>query len=104
MKHPICKTGDVPLEGEARILPFFSREVRAWRVYARIRAAAKLCLHRVAQTECKGGAFVCPWHGARFEMTNGQRLDGPVPAGARLMFLPTRIVGGELLYVWGETS
>ncbi|HAM47660.1 MAG TPA: Rieske (2Fe-2S) protein, partial [Alphaproteobacteria bacterium] len=50
-------------------------------------------------TECKGGAFVCPWHGARFEMTNGQRLDGPVPAGARLMFLPTRVVGGELLYV-----
>ncbi|MCK5747278.1 MAG: Rieske 2Fe-2S domain-containing protein, partial [Oricola sp.] len=51
----------------------------------------------------KDGAFVCPWHGARFDMTNGQKLDGPAPASARLMFLPTRIEGEELLYVWGET-
>jgi|TARA_Y100000815_G_scaffold239715_1_gene234802 nitrite reductase/ring-hydroxylating ferredoxin subunit len=103
MKHPICKTGDVPPEGEARVFPFFGREVQVWRVGARIRAAANVCLHLGGPLECKDGAFVCPWHGARFDMTNGQKLDGPAPASARLMFLPTRIEGEELLYVWGET-
>tara|TARA_R110000868_G_scaffold56546_2_gene174925 strand:+ start:5174 stop:5485 length:312 start_codon:yes stop_codon:yes gene_type:complete len=102
MKQLICKTGDVPPEGEAQVFPFFGREVQVWRIGDSIRAAANVCLHLGGPLECKDGTFVCPWHGAQFDMTDGRRLDGPGPANARLMILPTRIDGDDLVYVWGE--
>ncbi|MDY6828822.1 MAG: Rieske 2Fe-2S domain-containing protein [Pseudomonadota bacterium] len=98
MKHPACKTGDVPPGGEARVFSFFGCEPQVWRTGVRIRAAASECLHLGGPLECKDGAFVCSWHGARFHMA-----DGSAPAGARLMFPLTRIGGEELVYVWGET-
>jgi nitrite reductase/ring-hydroxylating ferredoxin subunit len=45
-----------------------------------------------------------PWHGARFDMADGRRIDGPAPEKARLIFLPTPIEGEELVYVWAEQS
>lgn len=104
MKQIICKTSDVPPEGESRIFPFFGREVQVWRTGDQIRAAANACLHLGGPLECSDGAFVCTWHGARFDMTDGRRLDGPASANARLMILPTRIESDDLTYVWGEPS
>ncbi|KCZ50108.1 MULTISPECIES: Rieske (2Fe-2S) protein [Alphaproteobacteria] len=105
MKFPSARPATCRRKERARVFPDFGREVQVWRVDVRICASANACLHLGGPLECKDGAFVCPWQGARFDTTNGQRLDGPAPAGAgtHLMLPPTRIEGEELLYVWGET-
>ncbi len=101
MRHEICKIADIPPTGSL-ITPFFCREVHVWRSGERIRAAANTCLHFGGPLDCKDGAFVCQWHGARFDMESGDRLEGPAPKGSRLMFLSTRVEDGVLNYVWGE--
>lgn len=103
MKQEICKIDDVPPAG-SQVFPFFGREVQVWRAGEKIRAAANICLHLGGPLECREGALVCPWHGARFDMKNGQRIDGPGPSDARLMFLPTRVEGDALVYVWDEEA
>jgi len=101
MRHEICKIADIPPTGSL-IAPFFGLEVHVWRSGERIRAAANTCLHFGGPLDCKDGAFVCQWHGARFDMESGDRLEGPAPKGSRLMFLSTRVEDGVLNYVWGE--
>lgn len=103
MKHPLCLLSDVPSKG-TRLVPFFGREVHVWRVGDRIRAAANTCLHLGGPLECKDGALTCPWHGARFSLEDGTKIDGPGGTGARLMFLPIRVEDGEVRYVWGEPA
>lgn len=102
MKHELCKLADIPPEGESLLVPFFGREVHVYRAGERIRAAANTCLHFGGPLECKGGEFVCSWHGARFAMASGERQAGPAPAGSRLLFLSTVIEDGALFYVWEE--
>jgi nitrite reductase/ring-hydroxylating ferredoxin subunit len=90
MKHELCKTTDVPAAG-SRVVPFFGREVHVYRAGDRIRAAANVCLHFGGPLECRDGRLICPWHNAAFDMTTGDRLEGPAPSGSRLMFLSTRV-------------
>ncbi|MER9611455.1 Rieske (2Fe-2S) protein [Mesorhizobium sp. M0312] len=101
MKHEICRIVDIPETGSL-IAPFFGREVHVYRSGERIRAAANVCLHFGGPLGCKDGKLVCQWHGASFDMANGDRLKGPAPKGSRLMFLSTRVEDGALNYVWGE--
>jgi nitrite reductase/ring-hydroxylating ferredoxin subunit len=101
MKVELFKLDDVPLEG-ARVFPFFGREVQAWRVGGQVRVAANVCLHFGGPLECRDGAFICPWHGAKFDMATGKHLDGPGPKDGRLMFIATRVEGDAVCYVWGE--
>ena len=103
MKHPLCLESDVPAEGTV-LVSFFGREVHVWRANGRLRAAANTCLHLGGPLECRDGALTCPWHGARFSLKDGSRIEGPAPANARLMFLPIRIEDGEVRYVWGEPA
>jgi hypothetical protein len=35
-------------------------------------------------------------------MATGEKVEGPGPQGARLMFLSTRVDGEGVFYVWGE--
>jgi nitrite reductase/ring-hydroxylating ferredoxin subunit len=63
---------------------------------------ANVCLHFGGPLECKDGALVCPWHGARYDMESGLATEGPARKDARLMFLPTRLENGDVNYVWGE--
>ena len=76
MKHPICRVEEVPETG-TRVFGFFGREVHVWRTRGKIRAAANACLHLGGPLECKDGALVCPWHGARYSLDDGHRTDGP---------------------------
>ena len=101
MKHELCKTADIPDDGSL-VVPFFGRELHVYRAAGGIRAAANVCLHFGGPLECREGKFVCPWHSASYDMQTGARIDGPAPAGSRLMFLPTREAGDALFYVWGE--
>jgi len=101
MQVELCKIVDVPAIGSL-IVPFFGREVHVYRVGDRLRAAANVCMHFGGPLECKDGKFVCPWHNAAYDMSTGERLDGPAPEGAKLMFLSTRVDDGALYYVWGD--
>ena len=101
MKHELIKLADIPPTGSA-VVPFFGREVHVYRVGDQPRAVANVCLHFGGPLECREGKLVCPWHGARFDMASGERLDGPAPRGSKLMVLSTRVEGDALHYVWGE--
>jgi nitrite reductase/ring-hydroxylating ferredoxin subunit len=101
MKHELIKLSDIPAEG-SRVVPFFGRDLHVYRANGKLRAVANTCLHLGGPLACKNGEFVCPWHGARFDMTSGARLDGPAPKGSRLMSVPVRAEGDALFYVWGE--
>ncbi len=100
MKHPICSISEIPETG-TKVVPFFGREVHVFRENGATRAVANTCLHLGGPLEFKEGKFVCPWHGAEFA-TGGACLKGPAPQNSRLMFLPTRVEDGQLLYIWGE--
>ncbi len=104
MKQVICSLTHVSAEDEPRVFPIFGREVRVSRTGDRILADANNYHHLGGPLECKDGAFVCPWHGARFDMADGRRIDGPALVNAELMYVPTRIEGEELVYVHGEPS
>jgi nitrite reductase/ring-hydroxylating ferredoxin subunit len=101
MQHELIKIADIPETGSA-LVPFFGREVHVYRAEKGFRAAANVCLHFGGPLECNGKEFVCPWHGARYDMESGARLGGPAPKDAKLMFLSTRVEDGGLYYVWGE--
>lgn len=101
MKVELCKLADIPETG-TRLVPFFGRELHVWLDKGRPRAAANTCLHFGGPLECREGRLVCPWHGAAFDMSSGQRVEGPGRADARLMFLSTAVEGDALMYVWGE--
>lgn len=101
MQNELCKLADVPDTG-SRLVAFFGREVHVYPNGEHIRAVANVCLHFGGPLECKEGKFVCPWHNASFDMTTGERIDGPAPKGSKLMALSTRVTDDTLFYVWGE--
>src|SRR4029077_17095991 len=102
MKQELCQVAVIPTNGDSIVVPFFGREVHVYRSGDRIRAAANVCLHFGGPLECKNGRLVCPWHKATFDMDSGARIDGPAPAGSRLLFFWTRARGGSLTIFWGE--
>jgi nitrite reductase/ring-hydroxylating ferredoxin subunit len=101
MKHEICKLADIPAEGSI-VIPFFGREVHVYRTEGRASVIANTCLHFGGPLDCKERKFVCPWHGATYDMATGAREAGPAPKSSRLMFLSTREEDDALFYVWGE--
>src|ERR1700759_2346609 len=101
MKQLICDVAAIPASGSV-IVPFFGREVHVFRAGERFRAAANTCLHFGGPLECKDGRLVCAWHQAAFDMNTGDRVEGPAPAGSKLMFLSTRVENDQLFYVWKE--
>jgi nitrite reductase/ring-hydroxylating ferredoxin subunit len=101
VKLELCKVSDVPSAGSL-IVPFFGIELHVYRTADRVRAVANVCLHFGGPLEWKDGTFVCSWHNASFDMTTGERIDGPAPKGSKLMAVSTRVDGDALFYVWGE--
>ena len=101
MKQPLCKIDEIPDEG-TKLIPFFGREVHVYKVNGAPKAVMCICTHFGGQLDCKDGKFVCQWHGAEFNMENGQRLKAPAPSNSKLMFMSTRVEDGTLNYIWGE--
>ena len=101
MKHEICKLADIPAEGSI-VVPFFGREAHVYGTGGRARAVANTCLHFGDPLDCTEGKFVCPWHGATYDMGTGACEAGPAPKSSRLMFLSTHEEDDALFYVWGE--
>jgi nitrite reductase/ring-hydroxylating ferredoxin subunit len=55
------------------------------------------CTHSggpLAEGDCEGGAVVCPWHGARFNLTTGEALSRPATRGVKAY--PVQVVGDEV--------
>jgi nitrite reductase/ring-hydroxylating ferredoxin subunit len=101
MKHPLIKVDEIPAQGTV-VVPFFGREVHVYQVNGQPKAVANTCLHFGGPLECRDGKFICPWHGAEYDMQDGRRLKAPARTDARLMVLSTRVEDGVLNYVWGE--
>lgn len=101
MNVELCKLADIPQAGTIPI-PFFGRERHVWLDHGRPRAAANTCLHFGGPLECREGRLVCPGHGAAYDLSSSQRVEGQGRADARLMFLSTAVEGDALIYVWGE--
>ena len=83
MLHRLCSETEVPETGSI-VVPFFGREVHVYRSEGRVRVAANVCLHFGGPLECRDGAFVCPWHGASYDMTSGKATGGPARKDAQL--------------------
>ena len=77
----------VMLEGARVLLARVDGEVRA---YQDATSASPL---PVGFGRREGNTVVCPWHGCRFDLASGQRLDQP---GQSLRRLPVEIVDGEI--------
>ncbi len=101
MKVPLCDVNEIPDQGTKTVV-FFGREVLVYKVDGTPKAVMNTCMHLGGPLNCEGDRFVCAWHGAEFASSDGRRVKGPARAEARLMFLPTRIEGGILTYVYGE--
>ena len=101
MKQKLCRLADIPMEGSI-VVPFFGRDVHVYRADGKAKAVSNTCLHFGGPLECKGGKFVCPWHGATYDMATGARELGPAPKSSRLMFLSTHEEEDGLFYVSGE--
>ncbi len=91
----------IPAEGAATV-EFFGRDVLVYRVDGVPKAVMNVCMHLGGPLQLEGDCLSCAWHGASFNARDGRRVKGPARAEARLMFLPTRIEDGQLLYVYGE--
>jgi nitrite reductase/ring-hydroxylating ferredoxin subunit len=101
VKVPLIAVEAIPAEGSASV-DFFGREVLVYQVDGVPRAVMNVCMHLGGPLQREGDCLSCAWHGASFNAGDGRRVRGPARAEARLMFLPTRIEGGQLLYVYGE--
>ena len=58
---------------------------------------ADACTHRgasLAEGECDGPEAICPWHGARFDLTTGAAKTPPAPRGVQAY--KVQVVGEEI--------
>jgi nitrite reductase/ring-hydroxylating ferredoxin subunit len=101
MKAPLIAVESIPQEGTVTV-DFFGREVLVYRYEGELKAAMNVCMHLGGPLQREGDCLTCAWHGAQFSIADGTRVRGPARAESRLMFLPTRIEDGQLVYVYGE--
>ena len=101
MKATLIPLDQIPATG-ARKVDFFGREALVYFFEGQPRSVMSTCMHLGGPLELKDGQFVCGWHGARFACADGACLRGLAASDSKLMFLPTRVEEGSLVYVYGE--
>jgi nitrite reductase/ring-hydroxylating ferredoxin subunit len=101
MREPLIGIDDIPADGTVTV-DLMGREVLVTMLNGKPRAYANVCMHHGGPLSLEGDAFVCDWHGSRFEARSGRALSGPVRPDARLIMLPTRVEDGVLTYVYEE--
>ena len=80
--HRVAALHQIPPNGR-KIVYFLQKEVLLINHDGRIYALESQCPHRKAplyEGEVVDGVLVCPWHGARYDITCGKGLPGPHPA------------------------
>ena len=99
----LCAVADIPDSGSLEV-EFFGRSLHVLKTAEGTPVAyANVCMHFGGPLECApDGTLTCPWHNARYDRDTGARIDGPAPAGSRLMRLSTIVEDGTLKYIWKD--
>lgn len=98
MEQPLIAVEAVPDEGTVTA-DFFGRNVLVTRVDGRPGAYLDSCPHFGGPLRRDGDSFVCDWHEAAFGL-DGRCSRGPARADSRLVVLPTRVIDGQVTYVY----
>lgn len=70
--------------GKAVAVELNGKKVAVFNVDGTFYAMDDTCTHRggpLSEGQVDGTVVTCPWHGAEFEITNGQVLGPPAPGG-----------------------
>ena len=92
---------DIPA-GKSKVVDVDSRQIALFNVGGAFYAVDNWCAHRggpLGEGTLRGTTVTCPWHGAQYDVTNGQALSPPAPAGVRAY--PTQVEDGG---VWVEVG
>jgi nitrite reductase/ring-hydroxylating ferredoxin subunit/uncharacterized membrane protein len=93
---PVLAESDLP-EGERRKVEIGGRRIFLVRQNGRIYALDESCTHLggpLSEGKLEDGSVICPWHGSRFALADGQPLDGP--ATVPQPCFETRIRNGQI--------
>jgi nitrite reductase/ring-hydroxylating ferredoxin subunit len=92
----VATLAEVPL-GTAKQVRVNNRLLALFNVAGTLYAIEDVCPHRgapLSEGECEGAEVICPWHGARFDLTSGNHLSPPAPRGVAAFRV--QVVGDEV--------
>ena len=75
----VASTGEIP-KGEMRKVTMAGQQILIANVNGKFYAIGSVCTHMggpLAEGILEGHEVECPWHGSRFDVTNGQVKHGP---------------------------
>jgi 3-phenylpropionate/trans-cinnamate dioxygenase ferredoxin component len=87
----VCKIGDIASGAKKAVLAN-GKKVALFNIDGKIYATADDCNHRggpLSEGTLQGTVVTCPWHGAKFDVTDGEPK-GP-PAKIKLETYPVRV-------------
>jgi NAD(P)H-dependent nitrite reductase small subunit len=94
-KLKVAALSDVP-EGGGIQVDAKGRPIALFKVQGQVYAIDNTCLHRggpLAEGFVQGTAVSCPWHGWRFDVTNGVCLMNP---SAKVPCFPVSVEGNDV--------
>ena len=83
--------------GTAKAVVINGRKLALFNLGGNIYAIEDTCPHRgapLSEGECDGTAVICPWHGARFDLSSGALLSPPARTGVAAF--KVQLVGNEV--------
>jgi nitrite reductase/ring-hydroxylating ferredoxin subunit len=92
----VARVDDVS-PGRAKRVDLAGRRLAIFNLNGHFQAMDDACNHRggpLSEGEVEGDAVVCPWHGAKFNVTTGELLGGPGRGPVRSY--PTRVNGQDV--------
>jgi nitrite reductase/ring-hydroxylating ferredoxin subunit len=92
----VAALSEVP-PGTAKQVRVSGRSLALFNVGGTLYALEDVCPHRgapLSEGECEGTEVICPWHGARFDLTSGNHLSPPAPRGVAAFRV--QVVGDEV--------
>lgn len=75
----VAKKNDIA-QGTGMLVQVEGKEIALFNLNGSYYAVDNACTHvggSLSEGPLEGNAVVCPWHGAMFDLTNGQVLNGP---------------------------
>jgi 3-phenylpropionate/trans-cinnamate dioxygenase ferredoxin subunit len=92
----VATLAEIPV-GLAKTVTVNGRKLALFNVGGSIYAIEDTCPHRgapLSEGECEGVEIICPWHGARFDLTSGAHLSPPARSGVAAF--KVQVVGDEV--------
>src|SRR5262249_61535351 len=93
----VAETKDVA-PGTGKVVAAEGRSIALFNVAGTFHAIDNTCTHRggpLGEGDLAGEVVTCPWHGAQFNVQNGDVLAPPAPTGGRSF--PVRVQGDDVL-------